>query len=353
MVSNYGQFGLPASAEISKKYPDATAIGFMAGKRTKLTILDVDTTNERVLADAQDRHGPSPVIVKSASGKFHAYYRHNGEGRHIRPWPDKPIDLLGGGFVVAPPSRGISGDYQFIQGNLDDLDRLPVIRNVEIASPPISPDLLPGQSAVDGKRNNTLWRYCMKSAHSCDDIEALLDVARTRNEGYMPTLDDEEVVKIARSAWGYTERGENRIGIGRYVHTDHRLIDNLMMNDPDAFQLLMFLQRHHWGRDFTLANETGRLLPLSGSKRGQVGWDRERFAGARQRLVEYGHLIVVQPASFKLNRPMTCRLSSGGIPVYSAGVSAVNRNKHPSPLSSPPDDDGYSQWLKRMNRIFQ
>src|ERR1700732_2170966 len=66
MVSNYGRFGLPASAEISKKYPDATAIGFMAGKRTKLTVLDVDTTDERVLADAQYRHGPSPVIVKSA-----------------------------------------------------------------------------------------------------------------------------------------------------------------------------------------------------------------------------------------------------------------------------------------------
>jgi hypothetical protein len=41
----------------------------------------------------------------------------------------------------------------------------------------------------------------------------------------------------------------------RTVRTDHGVIDDLMMRDPDAFQLLVFLQRNHWGRDFGLANE--------------------------------------------------------------------------------------------------
>src|SRR5437868_7031515 len=116
MVSNYGRFGLPASSKIARKFPDATAIGFMAGRRTGLTILDVDTADERVLADALDRYGPTPVIIRPGSGKFHAWSRHNGEKHLIRKLePGKPIDLLASGFVVAPPSRGIKGDYQFIE----------------------------------------------------------------------------------------------------------------------------------------------------------------------------------------------------------------------------------------------
>jgi hypothetical protein len=112
MVSNYGRFGIPASAEIAQRFPDATAVGFMAGKRTGLTVLDVDTTDEQVLADALDRHGQTPVIVRSGSGHHQAWYRHNGEKRSIRPFgTDNPIDVLGGGFVVGPPSWGIKGDY--------------------------------------------------------------------------------------------------------------------------------------------------------------------------------------------------------------------------------------------------
>lgn len=359
MVSNYDKFGLPASKEVARKFPDATAIGFMAGRRTKLTILDVDIADDRVLADALDRHGPTPVIAQTASGKFHAYYRHNGEGRHIRPWPDKPIDLLGGGFVVAPPSRAVTGDYQFIQGNLDDLDRLPVIRNIEIAaSPSISPDLLPVQHAVDGNRNNTLWRHCMMAVRSCDDLETLIDVARTRNEEFQSPLRGEEVVKTAKSAWRYEEAGQNWIVIGRYVHTDHRLIDDLMMNDPDAFQLLLFLKRHHWGRDFVLANETAKLLP---SKLGKAGWKRERFTGARQRLIEYGYLIVVKPAN--QHRPMLCRLSSKDVSIQGARFSAPIRNRHPSSPSSGPSgskpispndpDYGYFMWLESAKKMFK
>jgi hypothetical protein len=181
MVSNYGRFGLPASADIARKYPYATAIGFMAGRRTGLTILDVDTTDEKVLADALDRHGPTPVIVRSGSGNHQAWYRHNGERRSIRPFPEKPIDILGGGLVVAPPSQGIKGNYQFIQGGLDDLDWLPGLRDLRIepaSSLPISLDLPPRKSIIEGERNDTLWRYCMREAHHCDDRETLIDVAR-------------------------------------------------------------------------------------------------------------------------------------------------------------------------------
>jgi hypothetical protein len=64
---------------------------------------------------------------------------------------------------------------------LDDLDRLPVLHGIKIASPPLSPTSNPGKAVTEGHRNDNLWRHCMRSARSCDDFDSLLDVARTRN----------------------------------------------------------------------------------------------------------------------------------------------------------------------------
>jgi hypothetical protein len=104
----------------------------MVGKRSKITVLDIDDKGERTLAAALDRHGSTPILVRSGSGNHQAWYRHNGEHRLIRPWRGLPIDLLGAGFVVAPPSISTKGQYEFIQGSLDDLERLPVLRDLDL-----------------------------------------------------------------------------------------------------------------------------------------------------------------------------------------------------------------------------
>ena len=107
----------------------------MAGPRNNVTVYDVDTRDERVVADALDRHGATPIIIKTASGKWHLLYRYNGERRRIRPWDGLPIDLLGaGGFVVATPSLINGGRYEIVQGKFDDLDRLPVLHELRPAS---------------------------------------------------------------------------------------------------------------------------------------------------------------------------------------------------------------------------
>src|SRR5262249_30796829 len=106
MVSNYAKFGLRGSAELVLKFGTAAGIVFMAGQRSRIRVVEIDTRNETVLADALDRHGQTPIIARTGSGKFHAYYRHNGEHRMIRPEKHRPIDILGGGIVIAPPSRG-------------------------------------------------------------------------------------------------------------------------------------------------------------------------------------------------------------------------------------------------------
>jgi hypothetical protein len=106
------KFGLPASAKIAAKFSDAKTFGYYTGPHSNITVLDIDIADENVLATALDRHGPSPIIVRTGSGKFHALYRHNGERRSIRPWGKEvvPIDLLGAtGLCIAPPSIGAKG----------------------------------------------------------------------------------------------------------------------------------------------------------------------------------------------------------------------------------------------------
>ncbi len=105
-MRGYGRIGLPASCQLVMKGLDGDGLACMAGKRNKLTVVDVDahgTEGERLLDDAQRDYGASRFIVRTGSGGFHAYYRHNGEGRRIRPDPLNPIDVLGGGVV---PSSG-------------------------------------------------------------------------------------------------------------------------------------------------------------------------------------------------------------------------------------------------------
>jgi hypothetical protein len=132
-------------------------------------VLDVDTTDETVLSDALARHGASPLIVRTGSGKFHAYYRHNGERRRIRPWQELPIDIIGGGVAVAPPSKVLKGDYKIIHGHIDDLDRLPLAKGLKDVQQYLHKSNYSDTDTglvQEGRRNATLWEHCMRNAKS-------------------------------------------------------------------------------------------------------------------------------------------------------------------------------------------
>jgi hypothetical protein len=219
-IRGYQRVGRRGSGALANKFPDAPAIGFMCGQRNGITVLDVDSKDERVLADALDRHGKTAVIARSGSGNFQAWYRHNHERRQIRPWVGRPIDVLGGGYVVAPPSRVVKGQYQFIHGSLDDLDRLPVMQGIPptATSEPLNdapvefhPTFHPTDSPADwGRmrdgdgRNEALFKLLGRAAHHADDFDQLLDYARTRNEELGEPMDDARVVSTAKSVWKMT-----------------------------------------------------------------------------------------------------------------------------------------------------
>jgi hypothetical protein len=301
MVRYYNRMGLPASQQMALRFPDAPGLAALAGARNRFTVIDVDergAAGERLLADIQGRFGKSRFIVRTGSGGFHAYYRHNGEGRKIRPDPRQPIDLIGGGPIVLPPTRGFRGNYEIIHGRIDDLADL---NPIQTKSATVGDSKFDPRSVLLGERDQKFWPYIKRYAHQAKSLEELQDHAREINSMMAIPLSDAEVVAKCKYWWQKTERGENRWGVGQFTITAHALIDDLMIRDNDAFILLVLLQRHHWARDFYLANETHK----------SIGWTLRRFQAARSRLIDDGYITVVSEATFKPPRPMVCKLAGG------------------------------------------
>lgn len=308
-VKGYLKIGSKVSSQLAMRFPDNDAFGF-ACRRSRITILDVDTSDERVLADGLSRHGPTPFIVRSGSGNYQAWYRHNGETRRVRPEPDKPIDILGDGFVVAPPSKGSKGHYQIIQGDLDDLDVLPTMKGLKsdpnkkqnTLSPFSSPPPWQPVRKDDRARNDTLWRDCMKMARACRNIEELMMRAMDNNRQYYQPLSADEVLKIVASAWSYEVEGKNWFGHGQRVVVGHSIVDELAAADPRAYALLSLLMRHHWGREFHLTKAYAASL----------GWAINTLRAARDTLLERGLIECIHPGGRGPNDPPVYKFTKAG-----------------------------------------
>ncbi len=303
-VRNYLKITPGFSRGLVGRFGDHQAMGFACGRRSGITVLDVDTAAENVLADSMLRHGPSPIIVRTASGKFHAWYRANGERRRIRPWRDLPIDLLGdGGYVVAPPSCGTTGRYQFIQGDLDLVGDLPRMQNAPADAAAESVDKSTGGRATirRGERNRTLFKLAQRQAPHCDDFDALLDCVATANDQSCEVpLGDAEIVKIAKSAWKYQQQGRNFAGTGGVVVLENREVDALV-GQPDALALMMLIRRHHnRGTAFALAKAMASSTALE--------WTLPRFKRARSFLLESGFIVCVDRGGRGVHSPPLFKL---------------------------------------------
>lgn len=294
LVGGYTKMGLRASRQLPMKFPDADGLALMAGARNGITVIDIDARGaeaDRMLADAMTRYGQAQIVVRTGRDGRHAYYKNAGEPRKIRPDPATPIDLLGGGPVVLPPSKGSQFAYEIIHGTLDDLAALTPLRRDGAIPDAGNLDAL--ASVQVGERDAKFWPYIKRFANQAASYEALLEHAREINEMMPNPLPDSQVVDKCRYWWKKTERGENRWGIGQFTTIDHSLIDEILMKDSDAFTLFMVLRRHHWGRPFAMANEMHSIMP-------EGGWRRQRFTAARDRLVNQWRLVrEIRPASFR------------------------------------------------------
>ncbi len=281
-LRNYQRIGVRGSAKLIRQFADAPAFGFVCGRGNKITVLDVDSSDETVLSDAVVRHGKSPLIVRTARGRYQAWYRWNGERRLIRPSPAVPIDILGNGVVVAPNSGAAHGQYEIIQGSLDDLDRLPPLANLGSVKMP--------NMTVGTGRNNLLFRKIASDAHHCDDFDALLDKARTLNDEFAEPLDDAEVVRTTKSVWKMTAEGRNRFGQnGAWLPLG--LVDRLV-GDPHLYTLISWLKAH---------NKPNANFLVADGLRCKFGWPRRQFVQARHRAIAEG--IIVQISKPRKGHP--------------------------------------------------
>ena len=300
MVKGYQKIGRNYSHDLIATHGDANALGFVAGEKTGLSILDIDKPCEKLLADCLDRHGKSAVVVRTGSGKFHVYYSHNGEGRKIRPWRDAsgvqlPIDIIGQGMAVAPPSKAVSGSYEIIHGNLNDIPNLkPMSR-------------LTGQYALgnidsnsgligEGNRDQALFRYSMRQAHHCDNIDVLLDIMRNYANSSLDRVSghaftDQEIIKKANHVWNLTQSGKNLFGKGHQFSFHGDELDRLQRLGPDTLSLYLYMRRKHQGhKDFIIANIMHKHMP-SGH------WSEARLKKARALLVNQGLIVSIRKPS--------------------------------------------------------
>jgi Bifunctional DNA primase/polymerase, N-terminal len=290
----YLRTGLKGSRKLAEKY-DADALGFGPGQRSGLTVLDVDTHDKAVLAEAQEQFGQSSVIVQTPGG-YHAWYRHRGERRHVRPNPGRPIDILGSGFVVAPPSQVAKGEYQFIQGTLDDVDTLTSLSGFL--------DSLRWRRMREGDgRYVEMRRACQREVRYVDCHAALLDWALTRNLDFMEPLSEREVMHAVEWAWTVQTEGRN-LANDQQITMQAALLKTLFAEGlHDAVLLLTDIRFHHWGRKrFPLAT---RAMAV------RYGWGLSRFWAARNALMELGVIRLAQGATH--NKPATYAWGTQGI----------------------------------------
>ena len=252
-VTNYMKFGLRGSTELTRKFADADGIGFALGTRNGIAVVDIDTPEENVVADVMKFYGSSPLIARSPSGGHHIYYRHNGQQRRrVRDpyWLDRgaPVDVLANGFIVAPPSRSSKGAYEFVQGVLDDVAQLRIMRGTTVGLQPakIRPDKsspLHGLREHDG-RNDALFRAIgpiAREIHRASGTrEQLLQIAMEHNQQCSQPMENAEVNGIVDSVWRMTLEDRNYIGVRELVFFK----DEHLELDPYALKLLMFVRRH-------------------------------------------------------------------------------------------------------------
>jgi hypothetical protein len=125
----------------------------------------------------------------------------------------------------------------------------------------------------------------MRAAHYCDDLETLLDLARTRShEMLRPIEDDRRIVSRAKSTWGNTERGENRFGrTGAWFEP----MQPTRWHRTRMPSCCFFLRANNGPR---------RTFVVPNTLAGRFGWSRKRLSGVRRRLAER-HITMVRSVS--------------------------------------------------------
>jgi hypothetical protein len=296
-----------------RQRPNADALGVPDGRLSGIVRLDIDGKPEDVERVARElilRAGDTPAKVRTASGKMHMLFAHNGERRltgkpgqsNARPWDDLPVDLCGnGGYSVSPPSRSKGGDYKLLgdltlEELLEKRDRLPIIKGLDARAYSISgassaaiapPDDFADMREHSG-RNVALFNALCKEARGLPPtLQAFVDRGRELNQQFGEPMLDSRVVNTAKSVFGYLERGELRTGEHGAWFKEPQV--QSLVREPYLFALIGWLKAKNGpDAEFWIAN---------GLAAAHLGWPEDQLRKARNRAMELGWIeMIVTPA---------------------------------------------------------
>lgn len=191
------------------QWPNAN-IGIQTGVFSNLVVLDIDSQEGLVALEANGYEIPETLSVKTGRG-WHYYFRH--PAKDLKNFAGKlaKVDLRAeGGYVVAPPSKHVSGkDYEWLNDEAE-LELAPAWL-VEIAQRR-SPNnqgvgLGLGKSKGDvaeGGRNEMLFKTaCRYRSEGFDLDDLLIMLTRVNQKRCKPPVEEEELEQIAGSAMKY------------------------------------------------------------------------------------------------------------------------------------------------------
>jgi hypothetical protein len=298
MVKQPDSFGRPSALALVAKPRFAHAnLGFMCGSHNRLTVVDIDSPADSELQHTLATYGDSPIIVSTPSGGRHVYYAHNDEPRKIRPDAGRPIDMLGGGLCLAPPSTRPSGaSYAWLRGGLADIanGNLPKIRSGALQKPRDVERLAVGPRVQKGERNAQLFRYCRQIVGYCDDLDALIDAARTWADGKCAEpLPEAEIVRTANSVFKF-QGGRKQV----MQHIVESPLYQKLIADVEVWALYAYLATENGpAAEFMVADGLGPAR----------GWPRRMVPRARRALLDLGAIKCVRfprkgiPALYRWN----------------------------------------------------
>lgn len=289
LVKNYQRMGVPASRKLLEGARfDAANLAFMCGQRNRITVLDVDTPVRAAFDVVLKECGDTAIKIQTGSGKYQAWYRWNGERRKIRPIEGEVIDVLGGGMVIAPPSvrPDLGGKaYRFLAGSLDDVDRLPAIRDGALppeiygTARPSKPATPPLGLVLEGGRTIALYDELRKIALHCETIEELAFKGAGINEAVMAVpLTDAELWKQVKGVWKLNTEGRLIVpGSGAVVIGKEE--GAKLYEYPPALALWHFLKANHGpAHEFAVCPVgLAKVLPPSAPTIRMARWKLEKW----------------------------------------------------------------------------
>jgi hypothetical protein len=210
----YAAVSDPAAVEKLFDQFSESNIGIATGPASGVWVLDIESEGVHSWAGMLSGHEqPNTPIVSTGGGGIHIYFRYNGrEIRNKEKTGGKAIDVRGiGGYVIAPPSKHISGkpywwtaragELSFAEAPAWILDLVtetakPVSSPLVVQVQSVPDDLATAPGAGEGQRHGTALKLIGSAIGRGVDQLEIMRQATAWAARCIPPMADDEVLKI-------------------------------------------------------------------------------------------------------------------------------------------------------------